>query len=83
MPGANEVTLHQQQQKINFRFFFFVLCRCLEALGEWGQLHDVFENKFTLLTEDNKQKACRLGLASSFGLHNYESMERSVMVAIN
>ncbi|KAH1016334.1 serine/threonine-protein kinase Tor isoform X2 [Dendroctonus ponderosae] len=54
--------------------------RCLEALGEWGQLHDVFENKFTLLTEDNKQKACRLALASSFGLHNYESMERYVKV---
>lgn len=52
--------------------------RCLEALGEWGQLHDVVENKFSLLSEDYQQKACRLALAASFGLHNYQTMERYV-----
>ncbi|XP_066259712.1 serine/threonine-protein kinase mTor [Euwallacea similis] len=54
--------------------------RCLEALGEWGQLHEVFENKSSILVEDNKQKACRLALASAFGLHNYHSMEKFVKV---
>lgn len=50
--------------------------RCLEALGEWGQLHEVFEEKMSILSEENKQKGCRLGLASALGLHNYQSMER-------
>lgn len=58
--------------------FFF--CRCLEALGEWSELHQVVEKNFNLLTEDNKQKASRLAAASSFGLHDYRSMERYVNV---
>ncbi|KAL1494336.1 hypothetical protein ABEB36_009951 [Hypothenemus hampei] len=52
--------------------------RCLEALGEWGQLQQVFETKSIILSEDNKQKACRLALASAFGLQNYHSMDRYV-----
>ncbi|CAG9812455.1 unnamed protein product [Phaedon cochleariae] len=54
--------------------------RCLEALGEWEGLHDVVENKYVLLSEGNKQKACRLAAASAFGLHNWESMERYVAI---
>lgn len=54
--------------------------RCLEALGEWGQLHDFVESRFNHLNDDNKQKACRLALASSFGLHNFGSMEKYVNV---
>lgn len=54
--------------------------RCLEALGEWTDLHDVVENNFTLLSEDNKQKASRLAAAASFGRRDYESMERYVNV---
>jgi FKBP12-rapamycin complex-associated protein len=56
------------------------MMRCLEALGEWSELHQVVEKNFTLLTEDNKQKASRLAAASSFGLHDYRSMERYVNV---
>ncbi|XP_050299177.1 serine/threonine-protein kinase Tor [Anthonomus grandis grandis] len=52
--------------------------RCLEALGEWSQLHNLAINKYELLTGDNKQKAGRLALASAFGLHHYKSMERFV-----
>ncbi|CAG9773619.1 unnamed protein product [Ceutorhynchus assimilis] len=54
--------------------------RCLEALGEWGHLHGSVENNFSILSEDNKQKAGRLALASAFGLHNYQSMERYVKI---
>lgn len=54
--------------------------RCLEALGEWGQLHEVFEEKMSILSEENKQKGCRLALASALGLHNYQSMEQFVKV---
>ncbi|KAJ8929828.1 hypothetical protein NQ314_017426 [Rhamnusium bicolor] len=54
--------------------------RCLEALGEWAGLHSVVESRYHLLSDDNRQKACRLAAASAFGLHNWESMERYVNV---
>lgn len=54
----------------------FFVYRCLEAMGEWGTLHKVVEEKFDSLIEDYKQKAGRLAAASAWGLHNWESMER-------
>ncbi|XP_025831250.1 serine/threonine-protein kinase Tor [Agrilus planipennis] len=54
--------------------------RCLEALGEWDVLHNMVETKFTGLSEDNKQKAGRLAAASSWGLYDWESMEKYVNV---
>ncbi|XP_063917186.1 serine/threonine-protein kinase mTOR isoform X2 [Zophobas morio] len=54
--------------------------RCLEALGEWGELHQIVEKNFIVLSDDNKQKASRLAAAASFGLHDYRSMERYVNV---
>lgn len=52
----------------------------MEALGEWGNLHKVVEERFESFTEENKQKAGRLAAASAWGLHNWESMERYVKV---
>ncbi|KAK9883142.1 hypothetical protein WA026_001340 [Henosepilachna vigintioctopunctata] len=55
--------------------------RCLEALGEWKELHDLVEIKFDYLTEDNnRQKACRLAASASFGLQNFQSMERYALM---
>nr|CAH7722994.1 unnamed protein product [Callosobruchus chinensis] len=54
--------------------------RCLEALGQWQSLHDTVEDKFPILSADNKQKACHLAAASAFGLHNWDSMERYVNI---
>ncbi|KAL3272654.1 hypothetical protein HHI36_014119 [Cryptolaemus montrouzieri] len=54
--------------------------RCLEALGEWKDLHDVVESKFELLSDNNKNKACRLAAAASFGLRNFQSMERYALM---
>lgn len=45
-------------------------------MAEWESLHKVVEEKFDSLTGDNRQKAGRLAAASSWGLHNWESMER-------
>lgn len=45
-------------------------------MAEWGTLHKVVEGKFETLTGDNKHKAGRLAAASSWGQHNWESMER-------
>lgn len=38
------------------------------------------ESKYQLLSDDNRQKACRLAAAASFGLHNWDSMEKYVNV---
>ncbi|KAJ8979409.1 hypothetical protein NQ317_015841 [Molorchus minor] len=54
--------------------------RCFEALGEWSSLNEVVESKYSLLSDENQQKVCRLAAASAFGLHNWESMERYVNV---
>ncbi|KAJ8946331.1 hypothetical protein NQ318_004221 [Aromia moschata] len=54
--------------------------RCLEALGEWSALNEVVESKYSLLSDDNRQKAYRLAAASAFGLHNWDSMERYVNI---
>lgn len=54
--------------------------RCLEALGEWSELHDLVETKYDILSEDFKNKACRLAAASAFGLHNWNSLERYVKI---
>nr|ALE20544.1 mTOR [Leptinotarsa decemlineata] len=54
--------------------------RCLEALGEWADLHEVVENKYNLLSDDYQQRACRLAAASAFGIHNWKSMERYVNI---
>lgn len=54
--------------------------RCLEALGEWENLHDVAERKFLTFSEDNRQKAGRLAAAAAWGLRQWESMERYVSV---
>lgn len=45
-------------------------------MAEWGALHKVVEDKFDSLKGDNTQKAGRLAAASSWGQHNWESMER-------
>ncbi|XP_050511015.1 serine/threonine-protein kinase Tor [Diabrotica virgifera virgifera] len=54
--------------------------RCLEALGEWSGLHDFVETKYNILTDNFKNKACRLAAASAFGLHNWGSLEHYVKV---
>lgn len=52
--------------------------RCLEALGEWDALYTATEQKWSLLSEDNQQKAGRLAAASAWGLNQWDAMERYV-----
>lgn len=52
--------------------------RCLEALGEWDALYTATEQRWSLLSEANQQKASRLAAASAWGLNQWDSMERYV-----
>ncbi|KAK3923760.1 Serine/threonine-protein kinase mTOR [Frankliniella fusca] len=52
--------------------------RCMEALGEWGQLQDLAECHWTKVTEDARQRMSRMACAAAWGLRNWESMDRYV-----
>lgn len=53
--------------------------RCLEALGEWGELSDLACNKWeVLLTSDGHSRAGRLAAVASWGLQDWEKMSEYV-----
>ncbi|KAG5306758.1 MTOR kinase, partial [Acromyrmex insinuator] len=52
--------------------------RCLEALGEWGQLHEVATKQWTNQTDDTKQRMSRMAAAAAWGLGQWESMQKYV-----
>ncbi|CAG5108662.1 Similar to Mtor: Serine/threonine-protein kinase mTOR (Rattus norvegicus), partial [Cotesia congregata] len=52
--------------------------RCLEALGEWGQLHEVATREWSNQIDDAKQRMARMAAAAAWGLGQWESMEKYV-----
>ncbi|XP_069466036.1 serine/threonine-protein kinase mTOR isoform X2 [Ambystoma mexicanum] len=49
--------------------------RCLEALGEWGQLHQQCCEKWTQVAEETQAKMARMAAAAAWGLGQWDSME--------
>ncbi|MEE6485217.1 hypothetical protein FKM82_014211 [Ascaphus truei] len=49
--------------------------RCLEALGEWGQLHQQCCEKWTIVNEETQAKMARMAAAAAWGLGQWDSME--------
>ncbi|CAM4714382.1 unnamed protein product [Leuciscus chuanchicus] len=49
--------------------------RCLEALGEWGQLHQQCCEEWTLVSEETQAKMARMAAAAAWGLGHWDSME--------
>nr|CAD7398438.1 unnamed protein product [Timema poppensis] len=52
--------------------------RCLEALGEWGQLHSVANQHWNQLKDDGRQRMSRMAAAAAWGLGQWDSMEQYV-----
>ncbi|XP_043460744.1 serine/threonine-protein kinase mTOR isoform X2 [Leptopilina heterotoma] len=52
--------------------------RCLEALGEWGQLHEVAMKQWSNQSEETKQRMARMAAAAAWGLNQWESMQKYV-----
>ncbi|XP_034935910.1 serine/threonine-protein kinase mTOR [Chelonus insularis] len=52
--------------------------RCLEALGEWGQLHEVATKQWSNQTDEMRQKMARMAAAAAWGLGQWESMEKYI-----
>ncbi|XP_032242839.2 serine/threonine-protein kinase mTOR [Nematostella vectensis] len=49
--------------------------RCMEALGEWGELHTVACDKWPDVSDDIRKQMARMAAAAAWGLGNWESME--------
>ncbi|NXC82578.1 MTOR kinase, partial [Cercotrichas coryphoeus] len=49
--------------------------RCLEALGEWGQLHQQCCEKWTQVNDETQAKMARMAAAAAWGLGKWDSME--------
>ncbi|XP_013416422.1 serine/threonine-protein kinase mTOR-like [Lingula anatina] len=49
--------------------------RCLEALGEWGQLYQLSCEKWPLASDETRQQMARLAAVASWGLGQWDSME--------
>ncbi|XP_012282445.1 serine/threonine-protein kinase mTOR isoform X2 [Orussus abietinus] len=52
--------------------------RCLEALGEWGQLHELATAKWPEQSDETKGRMARMAAAAAWGLSQWESMEKYV-----
>ncbi|KAG8279048.1 hypothetical protein J6590_008066 [Homalodisca vitripennis] len=52
--------------------------RCMEALGDWGQLHSTASGHWTELTDAGRERMSRMAAAASWGLAQWDSMERYV-----
>lgn len=48
--------------------------RCLEALGEWSELGELANDKWSSLESDSKSRAGRLAAVASWGLQDFEKM---------
>ncbi|KAK7494179.1 hypothetical protein BaRGS_00014652, partial [Batillaria attramentaria] len=49
--------------------------RCLEAMGEWGALHQIAVEKWSTADNEVRTKMARMAAAASWGLGHWDSME--------
>ncbi|KAK6628142.1 hypothetical protein RUM43_001953 [Polyplax serrata] len=52
--------------------------RCMEALGEWDQLHDVANKHWPNWNDDGRQRMSRMAAAAAWGLGKWDAMEQYV-----
>ena len=50
--------------------------RCLEALGEWGELHEVGEAHYNVADERTKKNMARMGASAAWGRQEWVAMKR-------
>ncbi|XP_048736860.2 serine/threonine-protein kinase mTOR-like [Ostrea edulis] len=49
--------------------------RCLEALAEWGQLHQIACEKWGTSSDENRTNMARMAASAAWGLGQWDSME--------
>jgi FKBP12-rapamycin complex-associated protein len=50
--------------------------RCFEALGEWGELHEVSERHWPVATNQTRERMARMSANAAWGRQQWESMAR-------
>ncbi|XP_059477089.1 serine/threonine-protein kinase mTOR [Neocloeon triangulifer] len=77
-----EKALHMYEEKLKEKSddleYSLGQMRCLEALGEWGQLHEVASSQWGNVEDMGKQKMARMASAAAWGLGQWESMDQYV-----
>ncbi|XP_071482072.1 serine/threonine-protein kinase mTOR-like [Diadema antillarum] len=73
----NALTAYEKKQEQSPDDFDLTLgrMRCLEALGEWGQLHNVACDRWPLVPDEGRQRMARMAAAAAWGLGDWDSME--------
>ncbi|XP_041480411.1 serine/threonine-protein kinase mTOR-like [Lytechinus variegatus] len=73
----NALTAYEKKQDQSPDEFDLTLgrMRCLEALGEWGQLHNVACDRWPLVPDEGRQRMARMAAAAAWGLGDWDSME--------
>ncbi|KAM8927600.1 serine/threonine-protein kinase mTOR [Pelodytes ibericus] len=71
------LTAYEKKMEVNKDDSELILgrMRCLEALGEWGQLHTQCCENWTNVNEDAQAKMARMAAAAAWGLEQWDSME--------
>ncbi|XP_033096355.1 serine/threonine-protein kinase mTOR-like [Anneissia japonica] len=65
----------KQEQNLDDMELMLARMRCLEALGEWGQLHDIACTKWPEVSDDYRQRMACMAAAAAWGLNQWESMD--------
>lgn len=68
----------QQEKNPDDTSFLLGRMRCLEALGEWGKLHEITVEKWPLVNDVVKENMARMSATAAWGLGHWKDMERYV-----
>ncbi|XP_041377661.1 serine/threonine-protein kinase mTOR-like isoform X2 [Gigantopelta aegis] len=71
------LTAYEAKQELNPDDVSLTLgrMRCLEALGEWGQLHALACEKWPTASDEIRSKMARMASAAAWGLGQWDSIE--------
>ncbi|XP_074653906.1 serine/threonine-protein kinase mTOR-like [Tubulanus polymorphus] len=74
---SNALSSYERKQELNpdDLNLMFGRMRCLEALGEWGQLHELACEKWPVVSDESRQKMARMAASAAWGLGQWDSME--------
>ncbi|XP_054720357.1 serine/threonine-protein kinase mTOR-like [Uloborus diversus] len=71
---------HAREQRSDDLELIMGQMRCLEVLGEWGQLHQLSSETWPTSDEAFRQKIAPISAAAAWGLGHWESMEEYIQV---
>ncbi|ELU01654.1 hypothetical protein CAPTEDRAFT_155489 [Capitella teleta] len=65
----------KQEQNPDDTTYMLGRMRCLEALGQWDQLHQLVGDKWSMVSDEVRQQMARMASASAWGMAHWDTME--------